>query len=342
MNFQEKLLLSSYLIKSAGGSRIGTAIGKALIQQSKKLAPKVISKLAPKAAPKGRLGDRIRRAMGEVDSVADDIAAAPARAARGYVPPPPSIQAGAPSIPATPLISAAQTSAQAVNNSARAARGYVPPPPSIQAGAPSIPATPLISAAQTSAQAVNNPTGLALMNQGLGQVARGFQQAATTGFNATRAGVGNALSYTGRAITNNPRASAFGAGLLGAGAGMYGASRLVNGWTPPSEGQTLSSRDAYATGVANANQAARQAIENSNNPTDNPNQPAVSSPSPTSGRTPLISAPTNRLPGAPEVGQSATNFINNVPPQFMSLAGQNMPDNLLPLVGDKFRQYYNN
>ena len=301
MNFQEKLLLSSYLIKSAGGSRIGTAIGKALIQQSKKLAPKVISKLAPKAAPKGRLGDRIRRAMGEVDSVADDIAAAPARAARGYV----------------------------------------PPPPSIQAGAPSIPATPLISAAQTSAQAVNNPTGLALMNQGLGQVARGFQQAATTGFNATRAGVGNALSYTGRAITNNPRASAFGAGLLGAGAGMYGASRLVNGWTPPSEGQTLSSRDAYATGVANANQAARQAIENSNNPTDNPNQPAVSSPSPTSGRTPLISAPTNRLPGAPEVGQSATNFINNVPPQFMSLAGQNMPDNLLPLVGGPFRQYFN-
>ena len=302
MNFQEKLLLSSYLIKSAGGSsRIGTAIGKALIQQSKKLAPKVISKLAPKAAPKGRLGDRIRRAMGEVDSVADDIAAAPARAARGYV----------------------------------------PPPPSIQAGAPSIPATPLISAAQTSAQAVNNPTGLALMNQGLGQAARGFQQAATTGFNATRAGVGNALSYTGRAITNNPRASAFGAGLLGAGAGMYGASRLVNGWTPPSEGQTLSSRDAYATGVANANQAARQAIENSNNPTDNPNQPAVSSPSPTSGRTPLISAPTNRLPGAPEVGQSATNFINNAPPQFMSTPGQNMPDNLLPLVGGPFRQYYN-
>lgn len=203
MNLQEQLLLSSYLIKAAGKSRIGAGIVKALG--------------GPKPAPKGRLGDRIRKSMAEVKPT-ESVGGMEAALKRN----------------AQEQISKAQAARAAVNPAQLPAPnlpGYIPPPAAFS-GATQQVASPMAALAPS----VVNPQGLALARQGLGQLGTGLNQALRTGVNTARARIGSGLSTAGAGISSaarNPLVQAggvgLGAGLLGGAAGVSIMNRLSSG-----------------------------------------------------------------------------------------------------------------
>lgn len=238
MHFQDKLFLSSYLIKAAGKSRLGAAIVKALAPPKPVLSPaeQVIKKRLANLSPKEKqlyadtqVGSAARKAT-PAAAPSGVPAQLPAPNLPGYTPPPVAFQGAA--VP------------------------YSLPPPSFL-GRP-IPRQPILTnvpdavpsrlpALAAVAPSVAGPQGLALARLGFGQLTSGLRQAAGSGANAARLRIGSGLSAAGRGISStarNPLVQAGGVGLLGGVAGSYGMNRLMGGGVPAQQTPTVSTPTA--------------------------------------------------------------------------------------------------
>ena len=215
MNFQEQLLLSVYLIKSAGaggaiaraGARGAARAGargavdgmEAALRQNAQKRITQAQTAAAQAAPAAR-------------STSKKIKTAPAETSPAKTPPRSRTRRQAPAAPA------------AIN------------PWTTAANVPYSPVS-VIAPAAVGAQ------GLALARQGFGQVGTGLNQALRSGLNTARERIGAGLntarerigagvSSVGQGISSaarNPLVQAGGVGLLGGAVGAYGMNRLMGG-----------------------------------------------------------------------------------------------------------------
>jgi hypothetical protein len=238
MNSSDKILLSSYLIKAAGGGlgRVGLMMAQ---QAARKTAPEVAEQGAKVVSRAARRAPKTRQPI--LNNVPD---AAPTPTL-----PPPSFLTGQAAAPS--LAAVAPTLPPPSFLAGRAVTPTLPPPSFLtEAAAPSL-------AAVAPAAAAAMPTGLGLARQGLGQVMAGTGQALRSGASTVRNRASNAASAVGRGVSTgaaatrrglvstakNPLVQAGAVGLGGGALGTYGMLRAMGAGGAPAAAPSAGSAD---------------------------------------------------------------------------------------------------